>query len=60
MVLLSKVVNLQFELVIFCSFDIVRDTLGLVRTEFPHTIYFVAGTQVSLTSQKPLKMFPSC
>ncbi|KAM1501498.1 hypothetical protein ACFXTO_026975 [Malus domestica] len=22
-------------------FDIVRDTLGLVRTEFPHTVYFV-------------------
>lgn len=30
-----------------CSFDIVRDTLGLVRTEFPHQVYFVAGTQVS-------------
>ncbi|XP_068342721.1 protein HEAT STRESS TOLERANT DWD 1-like [Pyrus communis] len=28
------------------SFDIVRETLGLVRTEFPHTVYFVAGTQV--------------
>uniref|UniRef100_A0A0C9S618 Glutamate-rich WD repeat-containing protein 1 n=1 Tax=Wollemia nobilis TaxID=56998 RepID=A0A0C9S618_9CONI len=27
------------------SFDIVRDTLGLVRTEFPHTVYCVAGTQ---------------
>ncbi|KAM1173819.1 hypothetical protein FF1_026455 [Malus domestica] len=23
------------------NFDIVRDTLGLVRTEFPHTVYFV-------------------
>ncbi|KAB2619719.1 WD-repeat protein [Pyrus ussuriensis x Pyrus communis] len=23
------------------------ETLGLVRTEFPHTVYFVAGTQVS-------------
>jgi len=31
----------------FDSFDVVRDTLGLVRTEFPHTVYFVAGTQVS-------------
>ena len=28
------------------SFDIVRDSLGLVRSEFPHTAYFVAGTQV--------------
>ncbi|MED6175051.1 hemolysin III domain membrane protein [Stylosanthes scabra] len=28
------------------SFDIVRDTLGLVRTEFPHTVYFMAGTQL--------------
>ncbi|KAB1209317.1 Glutamate-rich WD repeat-containing protein 1 [Morella rubra] len=27
------------------SFDIVRDTLGLARKEFPHTMYFVAGTQ---------------
>ncbi|KAJ0780367.1 putative transcription factor WD40-like family [Helianthus annuus] len=27
------------------SFDIVRDSLGLVRTEFPHTIYCVTGTQ---------------
>ncbi|XP_076908492.1 protein HEAT STRESS TOLERANT DWD 1-like [Bidens hawaiensis] len=27
------------------SFDIVHDSLGLVRTEFPHTIYCVTGTQ---------------
>ncbi|TVU50731.1 hypothetical protein EJB05_02118 [Eragrostis curvula] len=27
------------------SFDIVRDQLGLVRSEFPHTLYGVAGTQ---------------
>ncbi|CAN1142703.1 Protein HEAT STRESS TOLERANT DWD 1 [Linum perenne] len=27
------------------SFDIVRDPRGFVRTEFPHTVYFVAGTQ---------------
>ncbi|XLR30161.1 hypothetical protein S83_058061 [Arachis hypogaea] len=26
------------------SFDIVRDTLGLVRTKFPHIVYFMAGT----------------
>lgn len=31
-----------------CSFDVVHDSLGLVRTEFPHTIYCVTGTQVSL------------
>ncbi|KAG6467352.1 hypothetical protein ZIOFF_074825 [Zingiber officinale] len=28
------------------SFDIVHDSLGLVRTEFPHTVYGVGGTQV--------------
>ncbi|CAL9145780.1 unnamed protein product [Musa hybrid cultivar] len=28
------------------SFDIVHDSLGLVRSEFPHTFYGVAGTQV--------------
>ncbi|CAN1849708.1 Protein HEAT STRESS TOLERANT DWD 1 [Linum perenne] len=27
------------------SFDIVRDPRGFVRTEFPYTVYFVAGTQ---------------
>ncbi|KAK9075954.1 hypothetical protein SSX86_004284 [Deinandra increscens subsp. villosa] len=27
------------------SFDIVRDSLGLIRTEFPHSIYCVTGTQ---------------
>jgi hypothetical protein len=31
-----------------CSFDVVRDQLGLVRSEFPHTLYGVAGTQVAL------------
>ncbi|CAN6373963.1 unnamed protein product, partial [Urochloa humidicola] len=30
------------------SFDVVRDQLGLVRSEFPHTFYGVAGTQVAL------------
>ncbi|RCV43642.1 hypothetical protein SETIT_9G310000v2 [Setaria italica] len=29
----------------FLSFDVVRDHLGLVRSEFPHTLYGVAGTQ---------------
>ncbi|KAF3618786.1 hypothetical protein FXO37_34020 [Capsicum annuum] len=27
------------------SFDVLRDSLGLVRTDFPHTVYCVAGTQ---------------
>ncbi|KAJ1295536.1 hypothetical protein BS78_01G231900 [Paspalum vaginatum] len=27
------------------SFDVVRDQLGLVRSEFPHMVYGVAGTQ---------------
>uniref|UniRef100_A0A8R7U639 Histone-binding protein RBBP4-like N-terminal domain-containing protein n=1 Tax=Triticum urartu TaxID=4572 RepID=A0A8R7U639_TRIUA len=27
------------------SFDVVQDQLGLVRSEFPHTLYGVAGTQ---------------
>ncbi|KAL5203591.1 hypothetical protein ABZP36_008462 [Zizania latifolia] len=27
------------------SFDVVRDQLGLVRSEFPHTLYGVAGTR---------------
>ncbi|KAK6944829.1 WD40 repeat [Dillenia turbinata] len=32
------------------SFDIVKDSLGLVRTKFPHTVYCVAGTQAEKTS----------
>ncbi|KOM31500.1 hypothetical protein LR48_Vigan01g105500 [Vigna angularis] len=32
------------------SFDILHDSLGLVRTEFPHTVYFMAGTQVNVVS----------
>ncbi|PRQ46830.1 protein HEAT STRESS TOLERANT DWD 1 [Rosa rugosa] len=39
------------------SFDIVRDTLGLVRTEFPHTVYFVAGTQAEKASWNSLSIF---
>ena len=30
------------------SFDVLHDSLGLVRTEFPHTVYCVVGTQVSI------------
>lgn len=32
------------------SFDIIRDSLGLVRSEFPHTLYGVAGTQAEQAS----------
>uniref|UniRef100_A0A0A0LZE0 Histone-binding protein RBBP4-like N-terminal domain-containing protein n=1 Tax=Cucumis sativus TaxID=3659 RepID=A0A0A0LZE0_CUCSA len=39
------------------SFDIVRDTLGLVRTEFPHTIYFVAGTQAEKASWNSIGIY---
>ncbi|KAK9947943.1 hypothetical protein M0R45_003538 [Rubus argutus] len=39
------------------SFDIVRDTLGLVRAEFPHTVYFVAGTQAEKASWNSLGIF---
>ncbi|KAL9254493.1 HEAT STRESS TOLERANT DWD 1-like protein [Drosera capensis] len=30
------------------SFDILRDSLGLVRTEFPHTVFAVSGSQIQL------------
>ncbi|KAI8020873.1 Glutamate-rich WD repeat-containing protein 1 [Camellia lanceoleosa] len=36
------------------SFDVVCDSLGLVRTEFPHTVYCVVGTQP--ISQKVTKL----
>ncbi|KAL6553670.1 hemolysin III domain membrane protein [Orobanche gracilis] len=39
------------------SFDIVRDTLGLVRTEFPHTMYFMAGTQAEKASWNSIGIF---
>ncbi|KAH9678880.1 WD REPEATS REGION domain-containing protein [Citrus sinensis] len=39
------------------SFDIVRDTLGLVRNEFPHTAYFVAGTQAEKPSWNSIGVF---
>lgn len=29
------------------SFDVIRDSLGVQRTRFPHTVYFAAGTQAS-------------
>ncbi|KAF3439594.1 hypothetical protein FNV43_RR17872 [Rhamnella rubrinervis] len=39
------------------SFDVVRDSLGLVRTEFPHTVYFVAGTQAEKASWNSIGIF---
>ncbi|KAI5664691.1 hypothetical protein M9H77_24014 [Catharanthus roseus] len=39
------------------SFDILRDSLGLVRTEFPHTVYCVAGTQAEKASWNSIGIF---
>lgn len=39
------------------SFDILKDSLGLVRTEFPHTIYAVAGTQAEQASLNYIGIF---
>lgn len=37
----------NFISLILNSFDILHDSLGFLRSEFPHTVYCVAGTQVS-------------
>ncbi|XP_078444707.1 transducin family protein / WD-40 repeat family protein [Wolffia australiana] len=39
------------------SFDILRDSLGLIRTEFPHTIYGVAGTQAEKASWNYISLY---
>ncbi|KAL5572488.1 hypothetical protein UlMin_022085 [Ulmus minor] len=39
------------------SFDIVRDSLGLIRTEFPHTVFFVAGTQAEKAAWNSIGIF---
>ncbi|KAH9614060.1 hypothetical protein KSS87_017631 [Heliosperma pusillum] len=39
------------------SFDIVRDSLGLIRTEFPHTIYVVSGTQAEKVTDNSIEIF---
>ncbi|KAL2533210.1 Transducin family protein/WD-40 repeat family protein [Abeliophyllum distichum] len=39
------------------SFDVLRDSLGLVRTEFPHTVYCVAGTQAEKASWNSIGIF---
>ncbi|GMH13722.1 hypothetical protein Nepgr_015563 [Nepenthes gracilis] len=39
------------------SFDVLRDSLGLVRTEFPHTLYVVAGTQAKESSWNSIEIY---
>ncbi|XP_062193899.1 protein HEAT STRESS TOLERANT DWD 1-like [Phragmites australis] len=39
------------------SFDVMRDQLGLVRSEFPHTLYGVAGTQAEKASWNYIGIF---
>jgi len=39
------------------SFDVVRDQLGLVRSEFPHTLYGVAGTQAEQAAWNYVAVF---
>lgn len=39
------------------SFDVVHDQLGLVRSEFPHTIYGVAGTQAEKAAWNYVAVF---
>ncbi|GFS43319.1 transducin family protein [Actinidia rufa] len=38
------------------SFDVLHDSLGLVRTEFPHTVYCVAGTQAEKASWNTIEI----
>uniref|UniRef100_A0A0E0BEZ4 Major facilitator superfamily (MFS) profile domain-containing protein n=1 Tax=Oryza glumipatula TaxID=40148 RepID=A0A0E0BEZ4_9ORYZ len=42
------------------SFDVVRDQLGLVRSEFPHTLYGVAGTQAERATWNYIGIFKIC
>ncbi|KAI4380751.1 hypothetical protein MLD38_006905 [Melastoma candidum] len=39
------------------SFDILRDSLGLVRSEFPYTAYLIAGTQAEKDSWNSIGIF---
>jgi len=39
------------------SLDILQDTLGFKRSKFPHTVYFVAGTQAGVRSQNKIFVF---
>jgi len=36
------------------SFDIIRDVLGASRTDFPHTAYFISGTQAETEDDNQL------
>ncbi|XP_047331083.1 protein HEAT STRESS TOLERANT DWD 1-like [Impatiens glandulifera] len=39
------------------SFDILRDKHGLIRTEFPHTVYCIAGTQAKEASSNYIGIY---
>nr|XP_025886759.1 glutamate-rich WD repeat-containing protein 1-like [Solanum lycopersicum] len=39
------------------SFDVLRDSLGMVRTEFSHTAYCVAGTQADKRASNSIGIF---
>ncbi|GAA0185528.1 hypothetical protein LIER_32816 [Lithospermum erythrorhizon] len=41
----------------FGSFDILRDDFGLLRSEFPHTMFCVAGTQAMEASSNYIEIF---
>jgi len=39
------------------TFDILRDSLGTLRTKFPQTLYFAAGTQADSTNKNKVSLF---
>ncbi|CAL1399113.1 unnamed protein product [Linum trigynum] len=39
------------------SLDVVHDSLGLVRTDFPHTVYLVSGTQAENPAWNSIGIF---
>lgn len=41
-------------MLLFSSFDLVKDDLGAPRSTFPHTVYFTAGTQAASAKQNYL------
>ncbi len=42
---------------LLCSFDILRDDLGPSRTQFPHTMYAVAGSQAAAAKSNVITLF---
>ena len=48
----SAIDNVRF----LCSFDLLKDDLGGPRSNFPHTMYVVAGTQAMHASQNYLSL----